>query len=426
MRTSHLPRLAGLLAGLALVAPATASAAEQFAGLTNDNHLAFFRSDSPGNLQASVEVGGLQSGEKLVGIGWLATAGRLYGLSSTNRVYLINPITGEATPLTSIPFTPPLNGTTFAFAVDPTTQVARSYSSTSQNLRINVVTGQVAGVDAAYAYNPGDASTGTAPAIAALAYSQPPVGGASAAALYGLDTATDALVTAPTQAAIVRTIGPLGVDATGAAGLAVVGGGAATPASGTTTTPTTTAGGGSTGTTPSGAPTAYASLSPGTGKSPRLYTVDLTTGAAKAVSDDDTLATIAPRVTAAASANAPVVGLAALGPAPDDQTEPRAVVAASSRPRAATLSKSGLPVTVSCDEACPKVTVTLKIASHTQKAVTGAILATAGTLKQTLKLDATSRKALRSDATRGLSLRVVATDAAGNQTTLTSSGSTLG
>ncbi len=393
-----------LAAGLTLSVPAAASAAEQFAGLTDDNHLVLFRSDSPGNLQGSAPITGIQSGEKLVGLGWLDTIGRLYALGSSNRVYIVNPVTGAATPLSSVPFAPPLNGTTFTFAIDPMTQLARTYSSTNQDLRISVANGQVAGVDAPYAYDPSDPGAGTTPVLAALAYAQPPAGGGSST-LYGIDTERDALVTAPTQAALVRTLGALNVDATGSAALAIV---TTTPSAATTTAPTTAA---------------FAALSPGTGETPRLYTVDLATGAASPVSGDDARATIAYRTSSRATTDTPIIAMTALGSAADDDAKPRTVVAASSAPKAATLLRSGLPFTTSCDEAC-SVSGTLKIGKRSLKAVTGSVLATAGSVKLTAKLDAAAKKALRADATQGMSLKVTATDAAGNKTTITVNGAT--
>jgi hypothetical protein len=419
MRPFALPRVLALAFGLTLLVPAAASASEQLAGLTDDNTVVYFRSDSPGNLQGAVTVTGLQTGEKLLGISWVSSVGRLYGLGSTNRIYTINTITGLATPLTNIPFTPPLNGTVFAFGVDAQAQQARSYSDTNQNLRISTTNGQVAGLDATYTYEASDPNAATAPILAALGYTLPPVGG-GAPAMYALDSATSSLVTAPTGAAIVRTIGPLGVSVSGQAGLTFTG---ATPTAtgGTSTTGATTTGT-TTGTSTAIAP-AYAAISPAAGKSPRLYTIDLSTGAATPINSDDALSTIAPRSSSTAGTNAPVVSLTAFGEAPDDTVKPRVVLAASSSPRATTLRKSGLPFTVSCNEAC-SITATLKIGKHSMTPVTGSILATAGSVKLTAKLDATAKSALKKDPTQGMSLKVTATDAAGNERAISSNGST--
>jgi len=393
MRPLATLRTLALAAALGLCAPAAASAAEQLAGLTEDNQILLFRSDSPGNLQGAITVSGLQTGETLVGIGWLDSTGRLYGLGSTNRVYVINPLTGAATPLSNTPFSPPLNGATFAFAIDPWSQQARSYSSTAQNLRISVINGQVAGVDPPFAYDPSDPGTGTTPVLAALAYTTPPTGG-GAASLYGIDTARDALVTAPTFAALVRSIGELGVPAEGPAGLTL---------------------------TRSG--TAFAALRPGTDEMPRLYTVDLSTGAASPVSNDSQRATIAYRTSSSATADTPIISLTSFGEVPDDTSDPRAVVAVTTNPRATTLIRRGLPFTVSCNEAC-SVSATLRVGRQRQTAVTGQVLATAGWVRLTSRMNSATRTLLRRDATQGFSLRVTVTDAAGNRTNITTNGAT--
>lgn len=394
MRPLAFSRLLALAVGLGLCAPAAATAAEQLAGLTEDNQILYFRSDSPGNLQGAVTASGLQTGETLVGIGWLQSIGRLYALGSSNRMYSVNPVTGTATPLSNIPFSPPLNGESFAFAIDPSLQQARSYSSTNQNLRISVVNGQVAGVDQPYTYDPGDPGAGTTPTLAALAYTLPPASGGGQSSLYGIDTARDALITSPTLSATIRTIGELGVAAEGTAALALTPGG-----------------------------TALAALRPAAGDNPRLFTVDLSSGAATPVSTDEARATIAYRSSSSASGDTPIVSMTALGEVADDDSDPRVVVAVSSNPRATTLRSRGLPFTVSCNEAC-SVSATLTVGKRRQTAVTGSVLSTAGWVRLTAKLNAAAKTLLRKDPTQGYSLKVTVTDAAGNTTNSTSNGAT--
>ncbi len=126
MRQLVSPRRLALAAVAAVLClpVASASAAEQLVGLTADNQLLLFRSDSPSNLQGSVTVTGLATGETLLGIGYQDALGRIYALGSTNRLYVVNPITGAALPVSTLPFSPPLNGDAFAFAVDNTTNLA--------------------------------------------------------------------------------------------------------------------------------------------------------------------------------------------------------------------------------------------------------------------------------------------------------------
>lgn len=390
-RTRPLSAIA--LAAVAFVAaPAAAQAAEQLAGVTADNQLYLFRSDSPGNLQNAVPITGLQSNEQILGLDSLASTGRLYALGSTNRIYVVDPITGVATPISTTPFSPPLNGTAFAFSIDPTTLVARSISST-QNLRISVATGQVAGVDPAYTYDPSDAGTGTTPVFGGIAFSVPPAGSGGVASLYGIDTGRDTLIAAPTAAALVRTIGPLGLDADGQ-----------TPMDLTATG------------------IAYAALHTGNA-GPSLYTLDLSTGAAKPTAGNAERSTIAYKTSSTSRAVQPILMLAALGEVPDDTADPRVLLDAPNSISAANLRKRGYRFSVSCNEAC-SVSARLTVGRDRMDVVTGDVLATAGYVRMTAKLDADAKKLLREDATQGFGLRISVTDSAGNRVTATRSGRT--
>jgi hypothetical protein len=389
-----LRRLALMAAVLGLGAPASASAAEQLVGLTADNQLLLFRSDSPSNLQGAVTVSGLATGETLLGIGYQETLGRIYALGSTNRLYVVNPITGAALPVSTLPFSPPLNGDAFAFAVDNTTNLARSYSSSGQNLTVSIVTGQGAGTGASYAYDPSDPGTGTTPVLSALAYTVPPAGSQGAAGLYAIDSARSALVTAPTSQALIRTIGDLGVQTAGPAGLVL-----------------TRAG------------TAMAALRTSADGNPQLYDLDIATGKATPISSDENRATIAYRSSSSASGDTPIISMVDLGAAPDDEARPRVVVATSTNPRATTLRSKGLPFTTSCNEAC-SVSAVLTIGKKKQTAVTGSVFATAGWVRLTSKLDSTAKSLLRKDPTQGFSLKVTVTDGAGNRTNVTTNGAT--
>jgi hypothetical protein len=387
-------RLALMAAVVGLGVPASASAAEQLAGLTADNQLLLFRSDSPSNLQGAVTVSGLATGETLLGIGYQEALGRIYALGSTNRLYVVNPITGAALPVSTLPFSPPLNGDAFAFALDNSTNLARSYSSSGQNLTVSIVTGQGAGTGASYAYDPSDPGTGTTPVLSALAYSVPPAGSQGAAGLYAIDSARSALVTAPTSQALIRTIGDLGVQTAGPAGLVL-----------------TRAG------------TAMAALRTSADGNPQLYDLDIATGKATPISSDENRATIAYRSSSSASGDTPIISMVDLGAAPDDEARPRVVVATSTNPRATTLRSKGLPFTTSCNEAC-SVSAVLTIGKKKQTAVTGSVFATAGWVRLTSKLDSTAKSLLRKDPTQGFSLKVTVTDGAGNRTNVTTNGAT--
>ncbi|HEU4656275.1 MAG TPA: DUF4394 domain-containing protein [Capillimicrobium sp.] len=376
-----------LVCGLLLVAPASAQAAEQFAALTSDGQIVLFRSDSPGKLQGAELVTGLQPAETLLGLDVLPSNGRLYALGSTNRIYVVNPVTGAATPVSNTPFSPPLNGQTFTFGIDPTTAEARVVSNTGQDLRISVANGQVTGVDAPYGYVAGDPGFGTTPLLAALAYTIPPLGSAGAPSFYAIDTARDALVTSATQAATVRTIGELGVEAVEPAALDVTAEG-----------------------------TAFAALRRTADADPQLYTIDLSTGTAVPV-PDPRLSTIAPRTSSTFRQDTPVIAMAALGDVPDDERNPRVTLAVDTKPALNRLLRRGLKLKVACSEACT-TTADLTVRGISSEQAEGQIVATAGDVKLRLELTGEAKDALRERPTARLNLRVVTTDAAGNRVTI--------
>lgn len=380
------PRAAALAAVLALALPAGAQAAEQFAGITSDNQVVLFRSDSPGNLQGAAPIAGLQANETIVAIDQLPTTGRVYALGSSNRVYLLNVVTGTAAPISNTPFSPPLNGQSFTFAIDPTTFEARVVSNTGQDLRVSVANGQVTGVDAPFSYAAGDPGAGTTPTIAAFAYTLPG-GVAGTASLYGVETARDVLVASATGAATVRTLGPLGVDVTEPASLDISASGAA-----------------------------YAVLRTAGTDRPALYTVDVSTGAATRATERPE---IAYRTSSTATQDTPVISATSLGAAPDDQAEPRVSISVSSSQLVSRLLEGGLQLTVACSEACSN-TATLTVGrNNRQEPVEGAVLATAGNARLRIRLNREARQAFRENPTTGMRLRVVTTDAAGHSTTNT-------
>lgn len=377
-----------LVAGLLLGAPAGAQAAEQLVALTSDGQVMLFRSDSPGKVQGAELVTGLQPAESLLALDVQPSTGRLYALGSSNRIYLVNPVTGAATPVSNTPFSPPLNGTTFTFGIDPTTNEARVLSNTGQDLRISILNGQVTGVDAPYGYAADDPGAGTTPLFAALAYTIPPAGSVATASFYAIDAERDVLTTSATGAATVRTIGPLGVEIVEPAGFDI---------------------------TPDG--TAWAALRRGAGQLPQLYAVDLSTGTA-VPAPDPALATIAPRTDATFRRDTPVISIAALGQVPDDDRDPRVTVQAPTRPPLNRLLRRGLAIRVACDEACA-TSATLTTRGIRSEAAEGQVVATAGQVRLRLELGGEARDALRERPGSRVVLRVVTTDAAGNRVTTT-------
>jgi trimeric autotransporter adhesin len=117
--------------------------------LTNANRLISFNQVSPTFMLGSVQIDGLQDSESLLAIDIRPADGKLYALSTTGRLYTIDPATGAATLKSTLtadssdasgPFSR-LDGTDFGIDFNPVVDRLRVVSDTGQNLRINVDTG---------------------------------------------------------------------------------------------------------------------------------------------------------------------------------------------------------------------------------------------------------------------------------------------
>ncbi|MGB7749604.1 MAG: DUF4394 domain-containing protein [Verrucomicrobiia bacterium] len=133
----HFTRSALALAVALAVASGSKANAELVYGVSDQlDELVSFDSATPGTLLSANSITGLQSGEEIRGIDWIA--GTLYGLGNQNHLYTINPATGAATQVGTT-FSPVLNGIDFGFNAG-TSQLYVS-SDLGQNLTINPITG---------------------------------------------------------------------------------------------------------------------------------------------------------------------------------------------------------------------------------------------------------------------------------------------
>jgi len=366
----------------ALAMPGGALAADQIAGVTEDNQLVLFRSDAPGNIQYSVPVSGLPAGERIVGLDRRIGTGALYALGATSRIYRVDLGSGQALTVGN-PFTPALSGGMFGFSANPVADYLRSVSDGRQNLRINPDTGQVAGSDEALQYAAGDAGAGAVPAVVASAYTnQAP--GAKDTTLYDIDAARDVLaIQNPENDGALRTVGALGVDVGGPGGFTI---------------------------TPAGA--AYAALRRTGQQNPELFRVNLANGAATAVGP------IAPRPSNTQRTATPVTAIVALGPVADDRTAPNVVVDLSSTLLESTMLTRGIPIKVACDEAC-SVSASA-VVDHTNRSLgqtTGEIVGGPGSVDVSIPLDAASKALVRRPGTLRMSVQTTVRDSAGNERT---------
>lgn len=202
------------LAGLAVETAVTSNFVVY--GLTTGNSLVRFNSSRASTILSTVSITGLQSGENLLGIDFRPATGQLFGLGSLSRIYTINTQTGEATLVGGL--TTPLVGTNFGFDFNPVPDRIRITSDLDQNLRANPNDGTNV-VDGPLAYAVGDPNVGQNPNVVASGYTNS-FAGATATTLYDIDSNLGILaVQNPPNNGTLNTVGRLGVNVTGEAGL---------------------------------------------------------------------------------------------------------------------------------------------------------------------------------------------------------------
>ena len=236
-----------VVALVAIVATARADPPPALIGSTEDGRLVLFRADRP-EAAHTVRPAGLSG--RLVGIDTRPADGHLYGLTTSNDLYRIDPTTGASTLVSTL--TVPFDGDLRSgIAFNPQADRLRLVSADGQNLRVNVVLGATA-VDTPLAYAPSDRNAGKRPRIAAAAYTNT-VRDAPTTKLFEIDAEQDVLVLQdPPNDGLLATVGPLDAAFAPLSGFTIV-------------------------TDTSGADRAYAATA---GK---LYTIDLTTGHATPV-----------------------------------------------------------------------------------------------------------------------------------------------
>ncbi len=166
-----------------IVAMAILTRATVIYGLTTTNAIVTFLSAVPGTLLpqpsgAPVPITGLAGGETILGIDVRPATGGVYGLSSQNRLYRIDPASGAATLPIDVS-SAGLTGTTFALDFDPVVDRLRVFDQARRNVEINVDSGVVT------------PHAALARPVLAAAYTNN-VANAASTVLLGIDTKGDA------------------------------------------------------------------------------------------------------------------------------------------------------------------------------------------------------------------------------------------
>ncbi|MEZ2236439.1 DUF4394 domain-containing protein [Microcoleus sp.] len=191
--------------------------------LTPANRIVGFSLANPQSVITDLPVTGLQQGENLLSIDYRPANGVLYGLGSSNRLYTVNPKTGEASQVGTGQFAVGLTPGAAGLDFNPTVDRLRLVNQAGQNARLNPDTGAIvdsdtlAGgiqLDGNLAYRAGDRNFGSTPGAAAAAYTNN-FAGVTSTTLFVIDSNLDVLVRQdPPNNGVLNTIGPLGVDAT--------------------------------------------------------------------------------------------------------------------------------------------------------------------------------------------------------------------
>lgn len=187
----------------------------EFTALSNDNKVFYFNARNLGSPIRSFSITGLQSGENIISIDYRPATGQLYGLGSSSRLYLINEISGLATPLGSTAFIPQLAGTSSSIDFNPTVDRIRLVSNNGQNLRLHPELGTVVATD-------GNINGVTNARIEAIAYTNS-ISGSTSTLLYDIDYASDKLfVQNPPNDGGLQEVGNLEVDFDGIGGFDIL------------------------------------------------------------------------------------------------------------------------------------------------------------------------------------------------------------
>ncbi|NID10567.1 DUF4394 domain-containing protein [Fibrivirga algicola] len=246
-RLQKLGNLPGTIIGLAIPTTPVAYAIDG-----GTNNLLIFNPNSPSSVVTKT-ITGLQSGETILGIDSRPVNGQLFMLGSSSRLYVVGVNATTAWTATQVgtagAFT--LSGTEFGFDFNPTVDRIRVISNTGQNLRLNPNDGTLTLADGSLTFAP---MTGT-PNVSAGAYTNN-FAGATTTVLYDIDVRAGGAMLFkqdPPNNGVLVSVGSLGVDVESANGFDI---------------------GGTSG-------MAYALLRT-TGVT-RVYTINLTTGAATAM-----------------------------------------------------------------------------------------------------------------------------------------------
>lgn len=218
-RTATAAAAVGALLSLAAVG----AQAVTLVGLTSANQIVRFNTAAMGMEMPMAITGLSMAGERLVGIDNRPGDGMIYGVSTANKIYTINEMTGAATWKADLSM-PVINaGRGYGIDFNPVADFngaasLRLVSTSGENFAINTNTGAV-----------GNAANMIAAGYSAVAYTNSmsmPTMAPAGTALYYIDSSNDMLAMAPGafNTPTIMGVGALGVDVLKANGFEITGG----------------------------------------------------------------------------------------------------------------------------------------------------------------------------------------------------------
>lgn len=183
-----------------------------FVGLTNTNavstagQLIRYNANNTNQIvgaAVSINPANLQTGESIVAIDYRPATGILYGVSNQSRLYILNPLNGNARVVNATPFTPAISGGIAGFDFNPTVDRIRLVTRSGQNLRLNPDDGTVVATDSPI--------NGVADAIITeVAYTNN-ISGATTTEMFNLDVVNARLYKQDPNPGTLTTIGSIGL-----------------------------------------------------------------------------------------------------------------------------------------------------------------------------------------------------------------------
>jgi hypothetical protein len=188
----------------------------------DQNHLLRVLAADPADV-IDVAALDLPAGEQVVGLDFRPANGALYVLSTGSRIYTVDLVTAKVTAVGG-ETSPRVEGQSFGFDVNPVADKIRVHSDVDQNLRLDPVTGAVAGTDTPLSFAPTDPNFRQSPNLVGAAYTNSVAPTPTSTQLFAIDSTRNILVqVANPNDGLITTVGPLGVDILAVAGFDIWG-----------------------------------------------------------------------------------------------------------------------------------------------------------------------------------------------------------